>query len=141
MIDTLDNDFKMSAACRDECSTLMDKEPPSANGDDKMKLMATWIVNAVPNLKQSHAEAAAQRKGAGETLAGAMLGKHEAAELNAVNFVASSRVDVSNYNTATHAFSEESTNLVSQWQLLQKNHVDDVRRFQSAMQGSDICFW
>jgi len=141
MIDTLDNDFKMSAAFRDACSSLMDKEPPSANGDDKMKDMATWIVNAIPNLKQSHAEAAAQRKAAGETLAGAILGKQEAVELIAVNFVARFRVDVSNYNTAAQALSEESTNLVSQWQLLQKNHVDDVKRFQSAMQGSDICFW
>ena len=141
MIDALDNDFKATPAFRDMCSQLVDKEPPSAHGDDKMKDLGNWVVHSISYIKSAHEQAAAERKATGDSLPGAILGKDEAAQLNAINFVASFQVDINNYNIAAKALSEEREGLVSQWQLLQKKHVEDVKRFQHAMQGSDICFW
>ena len=78
---------------------------------------------------------------AGDSLPGAILGKQAAAELNAINYVAGFRVDVDNYRRASKALDDENTTLTSQWSVLHANHVEDVKRFQKSMQGSDLRFW
>ena len=139
-IDTLDRDFQRNIEFRKQCVHLLSKEPPSAIGDNLSDL-AKWVINSLPHVKTFKDQIKAERAAVGDSLPGAILGKEEAAELNSINYVAGFRVDIDNFRRAAKVMDDENSTLMEQWKVLHVNHVTDVKRFQKAMQGSDLTFW
>ena len=70
-----------------------------------------------------------------------MMVEQEAKTLTVANYISSITLDVHGYEAAIASLDEENGSLEKQWETLHQNHIEDVQRFQAAMQGSDAVFW
>ncbi len=60
--------------------------------------------------------------------------------MTAANFLNTCLMDAQSYGTAVTKLAEATDEQEAQWRAMQRKHVDDVRRFQDAMQASDVVF-
>ena len=137
-ITTLEAEFDKDQTFRDSIRTLSSKDPPPAVGG---ATLSAWVVANVTQLKSHKQQMDARAQAAGNQLACAMLGKAEAASLNAANYVSSITLDVDMYEKAVQKLDEENSNLEQMHSRLLQAHVVDVKRFQASMQGCDVRFW
>ena len=70
-----------------------------------------------------------------------LLATDEAKQLTVATYISSITLDVHSFETAIGSLKEENASMETKWEGLRKLHVDDVQRFQNAMQGSDAVFW
>ena len=137
-VSNIEKQFDKEWSLRESVSQLTTKEPPPAVGG---AALAAWIVGHVSHLKIYKMEIDARGQAAGDALACSLLGKCEAAALNAANYVSSVRLDIDMYEKAVQKIGEENNSLEELHNRLTKEHVADVKRFQGSMQGSDVVFW
>ena len=78
---------------------------------------------------------------AGDNLVGNIMAAAEAGELNHVQDLASIALDVDLYAQAIDKLKEEKESGEKRWKKLKDNHINDVKRFQDAMQQSGCVCW
>jgi hypothetical protein len=76
-----------------------------------------------------------------DALPSKIIGDKDVAELAAFNYFSALMLDVKAYKDADTKLDEEGESRLQQWKLLRQQHIQDVWRFQRAMQVSDVVFW
>ena len=137
-IEAVDKEFKEVEALMKCVAGLVCKEPEPAVGG---KALLQWIVNQIPKLKNFMSTKQQRLQDTANNSAAMLLATDEAKQLTVATYLSSIALDVHSYETAIESLKEENASMETKWEGLRKLHVDDVQRFQNAMQGSDAVFW
>jgi hypothetical protein len=124
---------------RHDLALASSKDPPmdkSAAGD-----IAGWLLGQVSELRRAKDHSIARSKFGTDALPAKIIGDKDASLLAAFNYFSALMLDVKAYKDAAVKLDEEGESSLQQWKLLRTQHIQDVWRFQSAMQNSDMVFW
>ena len=138
-IEELTQAFNTNSTFRHDLALASSKHPPvaqSATGD-----IAGWLLGQVSELRRAKDLSTARAKFGSESLPSKVIGDIEAEELAAFNFYSACMLDVKSYKDASMKLDEEGESCLQQWKMLRAQHIQDVWRFQKAMQNSDMVFW
>ena len=135
-IEVIDKEFKKSEALMKSVAGVVSKEPEPAVGG---KTFFQWVINQIPHAKDFLAEK--QHRLQNTNSAAMLLAADQAKQLTVATYISSIALDVHTYETAIESLKEENTNMETKWEGLRKLHIEDVQRFQAALQGSDAVFW
>ena len=108
----------------------------SAFGD-----IASWFVQSVARLRRAKLQFETHLKMDGDNMPGSIMAAAEASELNHLQYMASIALDVDLYAQSMEKLEAEKASGEKPLNMLKANYINDVKRFQNAMQQSKCVCW